>query len=205
MNRRTLLALSLLPVLGSRAHAQAIALTPQDSADIARIEAYLNGLTTLKARFLQVAPNGATSGGNAWIHRPGRLRFEYAPPSPLLLVVGYGQVSFYDSQLHQTSHYPLSTTPLSILLSDNIKLSGDVTVTGISRAPGQIQVTLVRTSSPGQGSLTLVFADNPLTLRQWVVVDAQRQETHVSLLDVQLGGKIDQSLFTFVDPAFLGR
>jgi outer membrane lipoprotein-sorting protein len=205
MNRRTLLILPLLPLFAATAKAQAVALTAQDQADLARIEAYLNALHTLKARFLQVAPDGGTSTGTAWIQRPGRLRFEYAPPTPLLLVVGYGQVSFYDSQLQQTSHYPLSATPLSILLADNIKLSGNVTVTGISRQPGQIQVTMVRTSSPGDGTLTLIFADSPIALRQWAVVDAQRKETQVSLFNVQLGGSFDQKLFTFVDPSLLGQ
>ena len=213
VNRRTLLGLALLPWLAGHARAQtspgpavyALAQTPQDRADIARIEAYMNTLKTLKARFLQVSPDGATSGGTAWIDRPGRLRFAYAPPTPLLLVAGHGLVSFHDSQLGQTSNFPLSTTPLGILLSGNLKLSGDVTVTALQRAPGQLQVTLVRTASPGDGSLTLVFADPPLALRQWVVIDAQRQRTTVSLLDVQLGGVFDQGLFDYVDPAILGH
>ena len=90
MKRRSLLALGLLPLAASprTASAQAKALTPQDRADIARIEAYLDTLRTLKGRFLQVAPNGATSGGNAWLERPGRMRFEYDPPAPFLLVAG---------------------------------------------------------------------------------------------------------------------
>jgi outer membrane lipoprotein-sorting protein len=82
-----------------------------------------------------------------------------------------------------------------MLLADRVTLSGDVTVTGVQRQPGQIQVTLTRTNSPGEGSLTLIFADPPLTLRQWVVVDAQRQETKVTLYNVQQGGTFDQSLF----------
>ena len=68
---------------------------------------------------------------------------------------------------------PEGETPLGLLLRDNLKLAGDVTVTGIERMPGQIQVTLVRTDSPGDGSLSLVFADNPLALRQWTVLDAE--------------------------------
>ena len=63
-----------------------------------------------------------------------------------------------------------------------------------------MQVTLLRTATPGDGTLTLVFADNPLALRSWLVVDAQRRETRVSLYDVQLGGSFDQSLFTYIDP-----
>ena len=176
--------------------------SPQDQADLARVETYLDGLRTLKAHFLQVAPNGAITQGTVWLDRPGRMRFQYDPPSPLLLVAGHGLVVFYDSSLNQTSNIPIGRTPLGILLADHVHLSGDVTVTGMERLPGQIQVTLVRTASPGEGTLTLVFADNPLTLRQWTVVDAQRQETRVTLYNVELGGKFDQNLFEFIDPRF---
>ena len=89
----------------------------------------------------------------------------------------------------------MSRTPLGILLADHVALSGAVTVTGMQRLPGQIQLTLVRTDSPGDGSLTLVFADPPLTLRQWTVVDAQRRETHVTLYNAQTGGTFDPQLF----------
>ena len=72
----------------------------------------------------------------------------------------------------------------------------------MQRLPGQIQVSLIRTASPGDGTLTLIFADNPLTLRQWTVLDAQRQETRVTLYNVETGGKFDQKLFELVDPRF---
>jgi outer membrane lipoprotein-sorting protein len=179
-----------------------VQITDRDRADLARIEAYLNSIVSLKARFLQVAPNGATSEGQAWLNRPGRLRFQYDPPSPLLLVAGHGLVVFHDAQLNQTSNIPLSRTPLGILLADHVALSGDVTVTGIQRLPGQIGVTLVRTANPTEGSLTLFFSENPLTLRQWSVLDAQRHETRVTLYNVELGGKFDPKLFEYVDPRF---
>ena len=198
MKRRALILLPLLAPFAARAAAPAAApLSERDRADLARIEAYLNGMRTLKARFLQVAPDGTTAEGTAWLQRPGRMRFQYDPPSPLLLVAGFGVFYFNDSQLHQTTNLPLNATPLGLLLRDNLRLDGDVTVTGISRLPGQIQVTMVRTASPEDGSLALVFADNPLVLRQWSVVDAQRQETRVTLFNVELGGTFDQKLFVF--------
>ncbi len=205
MNRRNLLLAPLLaPFLPHAALAQARAavLTPQDRADIARVEAYLNGVRTLHSRFMQVAPNGGTSEGQAWLQRPGRLRFEYAPPSPFLLVGGNGLLVFHDSQLKQTSNIPLSSTPLGLLLQDSLRLSGEVTVSGIARAPGQLQVSLFRTKSPADGTLTLIFADAPLALRQWTVLDAQRQETRITLYNVELGGTFNQKLFEFIDPKF---
>jgi outer membrane lipoprotein-sorting protein len=205
MNRRTLLRLSLAPLVFGPASAlaqPAFQPTPQDRTDLGRIESYLDSLRALKAHFLQVAPNGAISQGTAWLERPGRMRFQYDPPSPLLLVAGHGLVVFLDKSLNQTSNIPLGRTPLGILLADHVRLQGDVTVTGMQRLPGQIQVSLVRTASAGDGTLTLIFADNPLTQRQWTVLDAQRQETRVTLYNVETGGQFDPKLFEFIDPRF---
>ena len=202
ISRRFLLlsAAALLPLSAGAAPPSTL-----DQADIARIEAYLNGLKTLKAHFIQAAPDGAISEGTAWLQRPGRMRFQYNPPSPFLLIAAHGVLTFNDSALQQTSNIPLSRTPLGILLADTVILSGAVTVTAIQRLPGQIQITLVRTESPGDGSLTLIFADNPLTLRQWTVIDAQRRETHVTLYSVQLGGSFDQQLFEQINTPAANR
>lgn len=208
MNRRALLA--LLPALAAAGFAAPAiaqtppALSPQDQADIARVQTYLNGIRTLKAQFLQIAPDGSTSGGTAWLDRPGRMRFQYDPPTRLLLVAGHGLLVYHDYQLDQTTNLFLSATPLGLLLQANLQLSGDVTVTRVQRDPGQIQLTLVRTKNPGQGSLTLVFADHPLALRQWIVLDAQGRQTRVSLYNAELGGTFKQSLFKYVPPLNTG-
>lgn len=199
---RFILPLLALWAWAAPASAQPAPLTPQDRTDIARVESYLNATKALHSRFTQAAPNGGISEGQAWLIRPGRLRFQYDPPSPFLLVGGHGLLVFYDSQLKQTSNIPLSSTPLGLLLQDNLRLSGDVTVTGIRRAPGQLQVSVVRTKTPQDGQLTLIFADNPLALRQWTVIDNQRKETQVTLSNVELGGTFDDKLFTFIDPKF---
>ena len=198
LSRRALLVATALIPVAARAAVDPV--SPENAADIARVQTYLNGLKTLKAHFFQVAGDGGVSQGTAWLDRPGRLRFQYLPPSPFLLIASHGVLTFNDSSLQQTSNIPLSRTPLGILLADSVVLSGAVTVTALQRLPGQLQLTLVRTDSPGDGTLTLVFADNPLVLRQWIVVDAQRRETHVTLSDVQLGGSFDPALFEQLSP-----
>jgi len=209
MTRRALLLSALAlplaataPFSAARAQARPFVPTAQDRADLQRVEAALNGIRALHSRFLQTAPNGAVSEGQAWLQRPGRLRFQYDPPSPFLLVGGNGLLVFNDKQLNQTSNIPLGSTPLGLLLQDNLRLSGDVTVTGMNRLPNQLQVTVVRTKSPGDGSLTLIFAEPQLALQQWVVTDAQRLETRVRLYNIEMGGTFDQKLFQFVDPRF---
>jgi outer membrane lipoprotein-sorting protein len=208
MHRRALFALPLLlaalrPTGAPRAQGAAPSAfqpTAQDRADLARVEAYLNSLHTLKAHFLQVAPNGGISEGTAWVERPGRMRFQYDPPAPFVLVAGHGLLVFRDLKLNQTSNLFLSQTPLGILLADKVMLSGGVTVTGMARLPGQLQVSLVRTGKSSDGTLTLIFTDPPLALRQWTVIDAQRKETRVTLSNVELGGSFNQGLFDVGNP-----
>ena len=199
--RRTLLLSAAAIPLAAAARAQA--LSGQDKADVARVETYLDGLRSLKARFIQVANDGSVSEGTAWLERPGRMRFQYNPPSPFTLIANNGDLIFNDSSLQQTSNISLSRTPLGILLADKVDLNGAVAVTAVQRLPGQLQITMVRAGSPGDGSLTLVFADPPLTLRQWTVVDSQRRETRVTLYNAKLGGTFDPRLFdhiTVTDP-----
>ncbi len=182
------------------AQIHAAVLSDADQASLVGVGRYLNGLRTLQARFLQIGSDGTTTQGTLWLQRPGRMRFQYDKPSPLLLVAGHGTVVFHDAQLDQTTDIPVGNTPLGLLLADTITLSGDVTLTDFQRPPGQLQLTLVRTKTPGDGSLTLDLNATPLALTGWSVVDAQGRQTQLRLSNVVLGGNFDQSLFSFVDP-----
>lgn len=205
MNRRRLLATPLLLAAPARAQQRPPAppaFSERDRADLARVEAYLNGLTTLRARFLQIADNGAAAEGTAWIWRPGRMRVEYDPPEPLLLVADAGQFLMYDRELRAPTTLLVSQTPLSILLRREVRLEGDVTVSGIERTGGFLRVTMFRTAEPAEGRLTLVFTPDPLQLRQWAVVDSQRRETRVTLSRIETGLRFPAGLFQFNDPRF---
>lgn len=201
-----LAAVAALAVSSAPAPAQAdphaAVLTDAETATLHQVEAYLNGLKSLKARFLQIGPDGRTTTGNAWLERPGRMRFEYDKPSPLLLVAGHGLVVFRDNQLDQTTNIPEGQTPLGLLLRDHVTLTGDVTVTDFQQLPGQLLITVAKTAAPDDGSLTLVLGAQPLALVGWSVVDAQGRETQIRLANVQLGGQFDAKLFTFIDPNF---
>ena len=172
-------------------------LTERDRADIKRIEDYLNGITTMRTRFLQVSSDGAVASGMLTLARPGRMRFEYDPPTPTLLIADGTFLIFIDKQLDQTSHVFLRNTPVGVLVAENVKLSGAVTVTRMVRGPGALRVTVVRTDEPADGSLTLVFADAPLQLRQWLVIDAQGVQTTVTLADLEFGVAVNREMFRY--------
>ena len=194
--RAVLVACALLaPVAGQAQVPVAAVLSPVDRGWVERVQQTLSAITTLKAHFLQIAPDGHTSQGTAWLDRPGRMRFEYAKPSPLLLVASGGKLVFNDSELKQTTSLPLDKTPLGLLLRPGLTLSGDVTVTAFHHADGQLQLTLVRTASPGDGSLTVILSDAPVALRAWTVIDAQGRQTRVDLDSIALGGALSQKRF----------
>ena len=98
-----------------------------------------------------MAPNGATAQGTAWLDRPGRMRFQYDPPSPLLLVAGHGLVVFMMRRWIRRPTSRSGPRRCGILLADHVVLSGDVTATGMRRLPGQIGLTLVRTAHSDRG------------------------------------------------------
>ena len=194
-------ALTALPLLGtatSSAWAKKLKpfpLTDQDKADVARIEAYLNGITTMRAKFQQADQNGGTAFGMIYVRRPGFLRVEYDPPSQVLLVADSIAVSYYDAELNQLNQAPLSLSPLWFLLRDNVKLGGDVTVTSFQRGPGVLEIGIVQTDEPDAGTVTLTFGDKPLDLQQWTIVDSRGQSVRVALYNAEFGVQLENKLF----------
>lgn len=175
---------------------QPVHLTPQQQAWTTQSQEWMNNLTTLKAKFQQIAPNGQRSTGTVWIKRPGRIRFEYNKPSKLLLVANEGKIVFHDGEVGQTTTIPIDQSPLGLLLKPALSFSGDVTMTNFAQGnAGTSQITVVRTASPADGSLTLVFNQKPIQLTAWRVVDAQGQSTQVDLYDIKKVSSISDSLF----------
>jgi outer membrane lipoprotein-sorting protein len=191
-----LLALSLLAPVPGRAD-----VNPSQQAELDKAEAYLNSIGTLKAHFLQVASSGDTAEGTVYLARPGRLRLDYDPPSPVLVVTHGTFLVYYDKQLKQTSYVDVDSTPAGVLVKPRVQLDqGELKVTHVGHSDGLLTVTVIRRQDPSQGSITLIFNEQPLQLRQWRVIDAQGQTTTVSLYDLHPGVKLDNELFVFRDP-----
>jgi outer membrane lipoprotein-sorting protein len=177
----------------------AAALTAQDMADLRRIAAYLNGIRTMAARFRQISSDGSSATGSLWMARPGRMRFEYDPPSPILLIADQFYVYYVDKQLAQMSKVGLKSTPAWFLLRDPITFD-DLDVTRFERGANALRVTVIAPADPDKGSLAMVFSNEPLALRQWTIVDQQRRSTTVSIYDAQFGIALDPGLFVYHDP-----
>jgi outer membrane lipoprotein-sorting protein len=187
----------LTPMIAAAAAPAPAVLTPQDTLELQRIALYLNGIRTMTARFRQVANNGGVSAGKLWVARPGRMRFEYDPPTPITLIADSTYVYSWDKELKQASKYELRSTPAWFLLREPISFGGDVTVTRFEHVGAAVGVTVVESAQPDAGSLTLVFTENPLNLRQWIVVDQQGKTTTVMVSDLQFGMALDPTLFQY--------
>ncbi|MSP43154.1 MAG: outer membrane lipoprotein carrier protein LolA [Alphaproteobacteria bacterium] len=207
---RSFLSASLLALwagaAGMPALAQEAALTgmnEQQRADLGRVNSYLNQLGRLTAGFMQIAPDGAVSRGNFYLNRPGRMRFEYAPPDDMLVIADGTSVAVRESADARIDRYPIGTTPLSPILEEKVALGAHNEVVAVKRDTGLLRVGLRDPKSPEKGEITLTFLDrggDNLELRQWVVIDAQGLTTQVGLSDIRPAGPLDPKLFILLDP-----
>lgn len=182
--------------------ARTLKLSREDIADLVRIETHLNENKTVRARFLQIASNGEYAEGMVHIQRPNHMRLEYDPPNPTLVIADGINLIYIDRELDQATAVFLKLTPAELILRDTISFATDeLLVTGFSRSPGVIRVSVVKADNPLEGRIMLVFSDNPLELRKWVVTDAQGIQTTVSLLGPEFGMTLDPDLFRFKQPS----
>lgn len=163
---------------------------------LAQISAYLNQLQTAQGGFTQINADGTISTGQIYIKRPGRIRFEYNAPSEALVVAGGGQLAVFDARSNTgPERYPLSQTPLSIILQENVDLDRADMVTNVVSDGTTTTVTAQDPENPNYGRIQLVFTANPTELRQWIVTDDVGTETTVILNDLISGSVIRDVLF----------
>jgi outer membrane lipoprotein-sorting protein len=193
--KKLIAAFAVILFLAFPLGAKAAPLSADDKQALAQIEAYFNGITTLQARFLQVANTGATAQGILSLKRPGLMRFEYDAPSPILLVSDGTWLVFQDNELEQTTHVPLGSTPLSVLVEDPVDFKTDLEVLDVARNPGVIRLLMRMRDDPEAGMVQMVFSDAPLALRQWTITDAQGVEVKVALLETRRGMVLKDDLF----------
>jgi len=169
--------------------------------DLARIDASMNATHSFQGNFVQVAPNGEVSRGEIWLQRPGKVRFEYAAPNPLLIVSDGVTLVQNDRQLETFDRVPLSATPLNYFLKGNINLANDTEVIGFQKLPGQWLVTARDGSGQQEGAITLVFDSETLALQTWVITDDFGGATRVQLSNLQYNGQIDPRQFILREPS----
>ncbi|HEX4081300.1 MAG TPA: outer membrane lipoprotein carrier protein LolA [Rhizomicrobium sp.] len=175
--------------------------TPAERADLERVSDALNRIHTLEGRFVQIGPEGQVDQGRFYIDKPGRMRFEYAPPTPTLIISDGQWVAVENKTLHTTDRYALWTTPLDLILGDDIDLGGNSDIVGVGQQDNQMIIEARSHSGRVNGNITLVFSEPDLALRQWTVRDAQGLLTTVSISDVKTNVPLDPGLFVIGPPS----
>lgn len=171
-----------------------------DALDIKRVEEYLNNLKTLKARFLQVTSTGSYAEGELFISRPGKMRIEYKPPVPVLIIADGQWLIYNDKELEQVNYVDLKSTPAGVLVADNVSFThGDYQVRKIHRRANTLRMLVTKKADKAEGAVTLIFSDSPLVLKKWAITDAQGVQTTISLLGTKFGIHLDSKLFEFDD------
>ncbi|MYM55173.1 LolA family protein [Thalassovita mangrovi] len=166
------------------------------------LSAYLNRMKTARANFTQINDDGTISTGTLMLKRPGRMRFEYSGPDNTLVLASSGAVAIYDPKTPDSGPetYPLNQTPLSIILAERVDLAQADMVVGHSYDGTATTITAQDPDHPEYGNLQLVFTDNPVELRQWVVNDDAGGSTTVVLGAMETGIALNNQLFTITRP-----
>lgn len=159
------------------------------------ISRYLNNLKTAEGTFTQINDDGTISTGTIFLKRPGKVRFEYNLPDQALVLAGGGTVAVIDKKVKTAEQYPLSRTPLSIILAENVNLGQANMVTGHSSDGTSTTVTAQDPEHPEYGNIQLVFTGNPIELRQWKINDDAGSTTTVILGELKKGGTLSNRMF----------
>jgi len=175
----------------------ATALDPDQRAIIERVDTYLSNTQVLSGNFVQVGPDGRRSQGEFYIQKPGRVRFDYDPPSPIDIVADGQSVVVRDRKLATQDIYPLSQTPLRFLLADHVNLMKDTNLVAVYA--DDVFVTVVveeKNGVVGTSRLMIMFSAKDMQLKQWTVTDPQGYDTTVAVYNLDTSRRPDPKMFT---------
>lgn len=170
--------------------------SPASSDDIRKAEQWFNRLTTYQANFTQVSSDGGTATGVFSLKRPYRSRFDYDDPVPLVLITTKTWLHVDEQDRREVTSYPVSETPLRLILSDPVRLRhGDVS-TSSEVKDGLVLVTIEQSDGEAAGRITMEFSQDPFDLKRWVITDANGITTSILLTNPKKGLKLANKIFT---------
>lgn len=167
---------------------------------VKRINAYFNGITNLQGSFEQIDPNDKRSTGRFYVQRPGKIRFDYAPPSSLRIVADGHSLAIEDSDLKTVEKYPIRSTPFRLLLAESVDLARDARIVGVERDDNRLAISLEDKEGEAAGRIKLYFeTGSDLELEEWMITDAQGLTTRVTVHNIVSGRKVATDFFRSKD------
>jgi outer membrane lipoprotein-sorting protein len=155
---------------------------------------HFSSVGTMQGEFVQFGPRGEQTGGKFFIQRPGRLRFNYDDPSPIRVIADGKNVAIGNMKLKTWDLYPLSKTPLSLLLAQRIDLSAG-SVKSVKEESDLTTIALGNNTVFGNSTITMMFDPKTYDLRQWTITDNQGKDTSVMVFNVKTGMQFDDKVF----------
>ena len=168
------------------------------SDDVTRAETWFNKIRTISADFVQVASDGTSAEGRLAFRRPSRMKITYGKGDELQLITSsvWLHVDRPDERL--LTSYPISETPLSLILADKVSLRLDGYETRVLPSiAGIVRIDIGK--DEGAGRLTLEFSEKPFQFRRWIILDAAGIETSVTLQNIVFDQPIANEAFKIPD------
>jgi outer membrane lipoprotein-sorting protein len=163
---------------------------------IKQVQNYLNSVRSLKSRFSQSDPkSGNLYQGSLVLRRGGKIRVQYDLPYGLIMVGSGGELRYYDQKMDKVNSTSTDSTPLGTLLSDIVDFEKDIKVLDVRKAFGTIRMLVTKEGIGNGGYLVLVFSDNPIALRQWVVMDQKQNQINFSLINPVYNDPVEECNF----------
>ncbi len=167
-----------------------------DKIPLNAISKYLNSLKSASGEFTQINDDGSVTTGDIYIKRPGRVRFEYAPPDKSLVIAGGGTVAVFDPKSNiLPEQFPLKRTPLNLILARTVDLNRSNMVVGHSDDGTATTVKVQDPEHPEYGNIQLKFTGSPVELRQWIITNDAGSQTTVILGELNKQTQISSAKF----------
>ncbi len=163
---------------------------------IAKINGYFNGMSNLSGTFLQTDPDGKQKRGKFYLARPGKVRFDYGAPSHLQIISDGEYLAIEDHDLNTTDRYPIDMTPFRLLLSETVDLVNDANIISLDQGPTDV-VIAVEDKKGGSGRICLFFNKADMSLREWIITDAQGLDTRIQVANLEQNKQLNAELFEF--------
>jgi outer membrane lipoprotein-sorting protein len=173
----------------------AIALSEEQAAAVQKINAYFNSFQSLRGDFTQISPKGQALRGVLSLSKPGNIRFDYAPPNPLLIVSDGRWLTIMNRDKQKGDQVPLKSTPLRLIVAPTIDLLKEADVLAFEQSEGLTTVALADKKGSLGGHIILTFDETNDVLQQWVVVDGKGRRTTVQFANLERNVKLDKKIF----------
>jgi outer membrane lipoprotein-sorting protein len=173
-----------------------------DAQTVIKVNDYFNKLTDLQGTFTQTDPDNRQKHGRFYFQRPGKIRFDYASPSNLRIISDGRNLAIEDHDMNTSERYPLDVTPFRLLLSETVDLANDAKILGVEQGTDTVILTAEDKNGDSSGRIRLFFNKADMSLKEWIITDAQGLDTRIEVADLEQNKKVAENFFIISAFAF---